>query len=222
MNEIYKSLIKAQSEFPKIQKNCVNPMFKSRYADLETILAAVRPVLNKYGIYLRQIVTNSDNAICVETILSHESGEEISSGVLSVPVNMGKGIGAQAVGSAITYGKRYSLSAFLGISADDDDDGNEAQIRPAQKMSAPAKKPAPQAAPKPAPVKQPTPADIDDDNAIGERELVAEFKARIVECESEPELKELGAEIGVTPMSDSAKQEVRTVYKNKLKEFKNI
>lgn len=66
-----------------------------------------------------------------------------------------------------------------------------------------------------------SPADIQDDETIGERELVGEFKARIVECEDEPELMALGQEIAVTPMSDEATAEVRTVWKNKLIEFRS-
>ena len=80
----------------------------------------------------------------------------------------------------------------------------------------------PKATAKAAKKQEVTPADIADDDAIGERELLAEFKARIVESESEPELKELGQEIKVTPISDAARKELQTVYKNKLKELRNI
>lgn len=217
MKEIFTALCKAQSEFPKVLKNCVNPMFKSHYADLENCLQAVRPALNKNGLFLRQVVTNGENCVCVETIIGHVSGAEISSGVLSIPVAMGKGIGAQAVGSAMTYAKRYSLCAFLGISADDDDDGNEAQVNKPQGMRAP-QRPAPKPVqPKPAPA--PSPADIADDAAIGLHEEVAEYKARIVEAESMDDLNAIAEELKVCNFPESATQAIRTVWANKKKEF---
>jgi hypothetical protein len=61
----------------------------------------------------------------------HESGEYIQSDELTLPAYQTKGGGvkefnAQGAGSAITYGRRYSLSAILGLASEDDDDGNHA------------------------------------------------------------------------------------------------
>lgn len=131
---IYAALAAAQSEFKTVVKNQTNPAFKSKYADLQAIFDAVRPALNAHGIFLTQKVTTEGTKISIETILLHESGESLSSGVLTVDGAGGQGPkGIQALGSAITYARRYSVSAFLGITADDDDDGNASVEHQTQK-----------------------------------------------------------------------------------------
>lgn len=124
---IYAALAAAQAEFKPVVKNLVNPAFKSKYADLQSILDATRPVLNSHGLFLYQRVTSSAEGVSVETCVGHTSGETISSGSLFIPL-VGVKNPAQALGSAETYARRYSLSAFLGVSADDDDDGNGAEL----------------------------------------------------------------------------------------------
>lgn len=124
---IYAALAAAQAEFKPIAKNCVNPAFGSKYADLQSILDGTRPALNRHGLFLFQRVTSSKDGVSVETVVSHASGETLSSGVLFIPV-VGAKNPSQAFGSAETYARRYSLSAFLGVSADEDDDGNGAKV----------------------------------------------------------------------------------------------
>lgn len=124
---IYAALAAAQAEFKPIAKNCVNPAFNSKYADLQSILDATRPALNRHGLFLFQRVASSKDGVSVETVVSHASGETLSSGVLFIPV-VGAKNPSQAFGSAETYARRYSLSAFLGVSADEDDDGNGAKV----------------------------------------------------------------------------------------------
>lgn len=124
---IYAALAAAQAEFKTVVKNCVNPAFNSKYADLQSILDATRPALNRHGLFLFQRVASSKDGVSVETCVSHASGETLSSGVLFLPVISPKNP-AQGFGSAETYARRYSLSAFLGVSADEDDDGNGAKL----------------------------------------------------------------------------------------------
>lgn len=128
---LYAALARAQANFARVIKNRVNPAFKSRYADIEAILAAVRPALNAQGIFLCQRVINGPDRVSCETVLLHVSGEELAGGAVSIPLPRGSKNEAQALGSAITYARRYSLSATLGISADDDDDGNACAAAPA-------------------------------------------------------------------------------------------
>ena len=147
---VFRDLADAQAEFAPVVFNRVNPAFKNRYADLAAILAAVRPALNRHGLFLSQKVTSEGGAVQVETLLMHKSGETISSGILSIPVDVRGGNRAQAFGSARTYACRYSLSSFLGVAADDDDDGNAcAPVAPAPK-AAPAPAPVPAAKHEPA------------------------------------------------------------------------
>lgn len=124
---IYAALAAAQAEFKPIAKNCVNPAFGSKYADLQSILDGTRPALNRHGLFLFQRVMSSKDGVSVETCVTHAGGGTLSSGVLFIPVISPKNP-AQAFGSAETYARRYSLSAFLGVSADEDDDGNGAKV----------------------------------------------------------------------------------------------
>lgn len=132
--EFFKELAAAQAEFASVIKNKVNPAFKSKYADLQAIFDSCRPALNRHGFFLFQKVTSDATSVSVETCLAHASGETLSSGILSVPYGAAGNRGAnpaQAFGSARTYACRYSVSSFLCIAADDDDDGNGVAARQA-------------------------------------------------------------------------------------------
>jgi hypothetical protein len=117
-----KSFVKAQKAFAPALKTSSNPHFKSRYADLAMCVEAVIDALNENGIALIQKTHPCDDGVLVETIFLHESGEELSGGLLHVPADRAS---AQGYGSALTYARRYSLMASCGI-AQEDDDGNAA------------------------------------------------------------------------------------------------
>lgn len=114
ISKLATALVKAQSAMGSAKKDSNNPFFKSKYADLAEIISVVKEPLLKNGISFLQIVTESG----VETTILHESGEFIS-GV--TPVVVSKTNDPQALGSAITYARRYGLQAMLGIPAEDDD-----------------------------------------------------------------------------------------------------
>jgi hypothetical protein len=120
--QICAALVKAQKGFGPALKSSQNPHFKSRYADLSACVEAVVEALNNNGIALTQHTHHAEHGVCVETILIHESGEELSFGKLFVPCTKND---AQGYGSAITYARRYQLQTALGI-APEDDDGNAA------------------------------------------------------------------------------------------------
>lgn len=119
---IYAAFVKAQKAFGPALKSSTNPHFRSRYADLSACVEAVVDALNDNGIALMQRTHPAENGVAVETILVHESGETLSSGILHVPASKHD---AQGYGSALTYARRYSLMATCGI-APEDDDGNAA------------------------------------------------------------------------------------------------
>ena len=112
-----KALVKAQGEVENASKSSVNPHFKSKYADLAEVLNTVRPVFCSNGLAFVQMPSFEGGVASVETLLTHDSGEWISN-VASAPVTKQD---AQGVGSAITYLRRYSLTAFAGIAQEDDD-----------------------------------------------------------------------------------------------------
>lgn len=116
------ALVKAQRAFGPALKDKTNPAFKSRYADLSACIDAVLDALNANGIALIQRQHPNDGGVCVETIFVHESGEQFSAGLLTVPASKQD---PQGYGSALTYARRYSLMAACGI-APEDDDGNAA------------------------------------------------------------------------------------------------
>lgn len=119
-----------QSEVRDPVKDSQNPHFRSRYADLHGVLAAVRPVLAKHGLAITQTINVREGQVhpLLETLLLHTSGESISS---TVPLAVSKA-GPQEFGSVMSYLRRYSLMALLGIAgADDDDDGEAATPRKA-------------------------------------------------------------------------------------------
>lgn len=127
MSEITKlaaALVKAQAAMTGAKKDSSNPFFKSKYADLSSVDAAIGPALEKHGLAYIQRSHNLDNAAGIETIIIHESGESLSCGIVSVPVAKHD---AQAFGSAMTYARRYSLSAAFGV-CPEDDDGNAATV----------------------------------------------------------------------------------------------
>jgi hypothetical protein len=121
IKEIAAALPKAQSAIKAALKDATNPHFRSKYADLASVIDAVKDGLNKSGIAFIQPVTFNEHGVCVETVLLHTSGEWISES-LNIPVSKQD---AQGVGSAISYGRRYGLQSMCGVPAEDDD-GNAA------------------------------------------------------------------------------------------------
>jgi hypothetical protein len=122
MKELIAALIKAQSEFSPIKKNKTNPHFKSRYADLDEVLTAVLPALQNNGILLSQSMDIQEGIQGLSTMLYHVSGESIAS-FFKLPEEGNP----QKLGSLITYARRYSICAILGVTAEEDDDGNGAK-----------------------------------------------------------------------------------------------
>lgn len=121
-SELFTALAKAQSEMKGAIKDGNNPHFKSQYATLASTWEACRDALTKNGLSIIQRIKEQDR-LYIETILAHSSGQWISS---ECPILMGRQ-DMQALGSAITYARRYSLMSLVGI-APEDDDGNAACI----------------------------------------------------------------------------------------------
>jgi hypothetical protein len=136
MKELFAALVKAQSEMGGAVKDSANPFFKSKYADLSSVMEAIRPAFAAHGLGFIQIVHDAEGAACIETIIIHESGQEFHCGKVSVPVSKND---AQGYGSAITYAKRYSLQAAVGVPSIDDDGNAAVKAAPPEKAQKPAK-----------------------------------------------------------------------------------
>jgi hypothetical protein len=120
-----KALIDFNSRVSKISKDAKNPFFKSNYASLSNIQDAISKPLAESGLVYSQMPTGV-NGLC--TILIHAESGEYMMDSYTMPVS--KPNDPQAVGSAITYAKRYALAGILGLNIDDDDDGNKAAEKP--------------------------------------------------------------------------------------------
>lgn len=129
------ALVKAQGIMEEAKKDSTNPHFRSKYADLASIVAVLREPLSKNGLGFIQDVKSDKDGVSVRTTLVHESGERLAGEWLFLPVTQQT---PQAYGSAVTYGKRYSLAALVGVVCDEDDDGDAASGK--EEAKAPAKR----------------------------------------------------------------------------------
>lgn len=119
LGELAKALTVFQAQVKAVTKDGKNPFFHSNYATLDNIIETVRAPLSNNGLSFTQFPTGENELL---TILLHTSGEYIQSSMKMTP----KDSSPQSLGSALTYARRYALSAVLGIATDEDDDGNAA------------------------------------------------------------------------------------------------
>ncbi len=120
ITNLAKALSAFQSEIQNPKNTADNPFYKSKYCPLNDVLNLVRPLLSKHGLSVLQSPSGNGSDIIISSILMHSSGEWIEPDPLILKADKPT---AQGAGSAITYGRRYSLSAMLGVSSEDDDDG---------------------------------------------------------------------------------------------------
>lgn len=123
IGKISEALAKAQGQIQPAVFDAMNPHFKSKYATLASIMESCRDALSQNGLAVVQGVSVEANRVVITTMLAHSSGEWLRD---QLAMNAVKD-GPQAVGSIITYGRRYALSAMIGIVADQDDDGETAE-----------------------------------------------------------------------------------------------
>nr|DAT34508.1 MAG TPA: ERF superfamily protein [Caudoviricetes sp.] len=124
LTEFSKAFAKTQQEMKQPLKDANNPFFKSKYVPLENVVEAITESASKNGLSFTQFPSSDeDGNVTVGTLVMHSSGEWIEYDPIKMkPVKNDP----QSIGSAITYAKRYALSAIFGITSDQDDDGNEA------------------------------------------------------------------------------------------------
>lgn len=154
IGNLAKALCMAQGEITFALKDCTADMGmkggKRKYADLQSVIDAVKPALVKNELAYAQQVMPAQEGIALRTTLMHSSGEWIA-GEIHLPIDrMG---GVQGMGSALTYARRYALSAIVGVAPDEDDDGQAAQDawQNQKQQKVPRQQQAPAAAQKPSP-----------------------------------------------------------------------
>lgn len=116
-----------QADLPNVRKGSRNEHFKSSYADLADVVGVVLPALARQGLAWITVPTITEAGFALQYSLRHVSGESID-GVWPLPDPSTST--SQVVGSAVTYAKRYALSAVTGVAPDEDDDGNRASKNP--------------------------------------------------------------------------------------------
>ena len=121
-DNIYTALAKAQSQMGKALKDSENPHFRSKYADLASVMTACMAALTSNGIAVTHGMDFSDLGRSLSTTFTH--GESQTFVTIGIPLLLGKQ-DMQGLGSAMTYARRYGVMALAGL-APEDDDGNAA------------------------------------------------------------------------------------------------
>jgi hypothetical protein len=140
IKNLAKALVKATAQIEGASKDSTNPHFRNKYADLASVTDAIKKPLNDNGLTYSQIIHRLEGGVGVETLIIHESGETMSNGITFVPAPKNDPHG---YGSALTYARRYSLSACFGVIQEDDDANGASNKLPIQVPAKPVTKPQP-------------------------------------------------------------------------------
>ena len=185
IKEIAAALSKFQGEMIAVKKDATNPFYKSRYATLDIIWETIRKPLSENGLSIAQTMNVIEGKSVLETTLYHVSGEWISGVQLANPIKEDP----QALGSAITYARRYSLAAILGLVSDEDDDAEAAMTKqkpiakaPEKPVSPPVETPRPKpitTAPPPAQIEFITPAQTKKIYATAKEKQLSPEEAKV-------------------------------------------
>ncbi len=146
--DLFAALAVAQGAIEGAKKDSTNPAFKSKYADLSSVIEAAQKPLATSGLSLTFSMGHEPTGIAVTPLLAHKTGGYILFDTLRVPCEAK----AQQQGSAMTYARRYLTMSILGIPTEDDD-GHAASQRPQETRREPVQNPqrAPERAPEPKP-----------------------------------------------------------------------
>ena len=117
LKNISQKLLKIQGEIGTVSKGAVNPFYSSKYVEINSLLSAINPILQKHGVLLTQPLTTVDGKPAIQTMLiDSESGEFIEGTAIITEMK-----DAQKQGSSVTYHRRYGVLSILGLGAVDDD-----------------------------------------------------------------------------------------------------
>ncbi len=118
IGELAKAICKAQGTLQAAKRVSENPFLHSKYADLGAIWEVARKPLSDNGLSVIQTTAIDEDGMVLETMLLHTSGEYIT---CRLPLMLVKANDPQSIGSAITYARRYTLAAIVGVATEDDD-----------------------------------------------------------------------------------------------------
>jgi len=187
INEIATALAKAQGEMRTVTKDkrANAGKYGYTYASFAAVVESIIGPLSRNGLSFAQTFDQTDKSVTVTSRVLHTSGQWIE-GNCTIPV---AGNNAQAVGSAITYGRRYGLCSLVGVVADDDDDAQEAQRNP------------------------PSTKTLNDAIKKAQPQTIADlFVAKINACDSLKNLEELGKKAPTDAMSDNERAVAKAAF----------
>jgi len=138
IKELSAAMAKAFGEIKGAVKDKKNEHLKYEYASLNSFIEAIRPAIIQHGLWFYQVIHTVLGCAAVETIIMHSSGESLTCGIVTVPVQKQD---AQGYGSALTYARKYSLSSAFGVAPEDEDDDGEKACAPPKKAVEEVKKP---------------------------------------------------------------------------------
>lgn len=136
-------ILKIQSEIGALSKTETNPFFKSKYFDINSLIAQLMPLLEKYGLTVTQplstVAAVGRDGFGTETkpaILTQVyDGEKL---LVSEKIQLPENSNPQQMGSAITYYRRYALQSLFLLQAEDDDANHASSSKPSVKASQPS------------------------------------------------------------------------------------
>jgi hypothetical protein len=206
ISKLTEALAKVQGSLEGALTDSNNPYFKSKYADLTSVWRACRKQLSDNGLAIIQVTVPSEDLeyISLETILSHVSGEWVSSMLRMKPVKNDP----QAIGSCITYMRRYSLAAIVGVSPEDDD-GNNASILQGNQVNKSNKSQVDSIKDILEPKQESTPIDMKSDSLINKvqaEDIVLQMKQRGIDG------KAFMANFGIKKLSEIKESDLNLVY----------
>jgi hypothetical protein len=120
--KIYAKIHEAKKEIGKVSKNKTNPHFKNTYADLNALIEAVEPILLEKGLIMLQPIKDGKVFTQIIDIDTFEMVESV--------IDLSPNLTAQALGSQVTYYRRYTLQSLMSLQADDDDGQKASQPQP--------------------------------------------------------------------------------------------
>jgi hypothetical protein len=133
MKNLITALIKFQKAVPAIPKNKVNPFYGSKYAELSTCIDTCTPVLTANGLAVIQLVKVDGARNVLTTMVCHESGEFLESSIYLPEI-----ADPQKLTASVTYLRRSTYLAAIGLVAEDDEDGNSLVSQPKPQVKAPS------------------------------------------------------------------------------------
>ena len=139
ITQLAKAMLAVQKQLTPATRDATNPYTRSRYATLNAVMDACKSALLDNGVWLTQITVPSDpGTIALLTKLTHAETGQYQASVTVLPLQKPD---CQGAGSAITYARRYALTAMLGMVTEDDDDGKGAKLPPRPTRSIPSSQP---------------------------------------------------------------------------------